>query len=187
MYFINSEYNKNKIEEIAMSMYLFKIGCWLEEDIPSLKKDSLNVLMSNPHNKGSWYNIFTESDDFDKYEISFDKMSVHPVNSSEDLKCSYDHAEGGYTFLIALKTEEILCQPGLVSQMIVGTSFEDINLLYPAIVDDEETVCYEQWIDGQWDEGYFIGREDMSCVGEEAGACLGLIPMEGFINPENYT
>ena len=170
-----------------MYIYLFIIGCWSEEDIPTLKKDSLNILMSNPDNKGSWYSIFTDSDDFDKYKMSFDKMSVHPANSSEDIKFSYDHAEGGYTFFVALKTEEVLYQPDLVSQMIVGTSFENINLLYPATVDDEETVCYEQWVDGQWDEGYAIGRGDMSCVGEKAGECLGLSTMEDFINPENYT
>ena len=169
-----------------MSIYLFKIGCWSEEDAESLKKDSLKVLMNNPDNKGSWHSIFTESDDFDMYDISFDKMSIHPANSSEDFKCSYDDSEEQYIFLIALKTEEILCHPGLVSQMIAGTSFENLYLLYPAAVDGEETVCYEQWVDGEWDEGYFIGGEDMSCVGEEAGEVLG-ISTEDFINPETYT
>jgi len=169
-----------------MSIYLFKIGCWSEEDAESLKKDSLKVLMNNPDNKGSWHSIFTESDDFDMYDISFDKMSIHPANSSEDFKCSYDDSEEQYIFLIALKTEEILCHPGLVSQMIAGTSFENLYLLYPAVIDDEETVCYEQWVDEEWDEGYFIGGEDMSCVGEGAGEVLGISPMEDFINPENY-
>ena len=169
-----------------MSIYLFKIGCWSEEDAESLKKDSFKVLMNNPDNKGSWHSIFTESDDFDMYDISFDKMSIHPANSSEDFKCSYDDSEEQYIFLIALKTEEILCHPGLVSQMIAGTSFENLYLLYPAVIDDEETVCYEQWVDGEWDEGYFIGGKDMSCVGEEAGEVLG-ISTEDFINPENYT
>jgi hypothetical protein len=169
-----------------MSIYLFKIGCWSEEDAESLKKDSLKVLMNNTDNKGSWHSIFTESDDFDMYDISFDKMSIHPANSSEDFKCSYDDSEEQYIFLIALKTEEILCHPGLVSQMIAGTSFENLYLLYPAVIDDEETVCYEQWVDGEWDEGYFIGGKDMSCVGEEAGEVLG-ISTEDFINPENYT
>lgn len=169
-----------------MSIYLFKIGCWSEEDAESLKKDSLKVLMNNPNNKGSWHSIFTESDDFDMYDISFDKMSIHPANSSEDFKCSYDDSEEQYIFLIALKTEEILCDPGLVSRMIAGTSFENLYLLYPAVIDDEETVCYEQWVDGEWDEGYFIGGKDMSCVGEEAGEVLG-ISTEDFINPENYT
>ena len=169
-----------------MSIYLFKIGCWSEEDAESLKKDSLKVLMNNPDNKGSWHSIFTESDDFDMYDISFGKMSIHPANSSEDFKCSYDDSEEQYIFLIALKTEEILCHPGLVSQMIAGTSFENLYLLYPAVIDDEETVCYEQWVDGEWDEGYFIGGKDMSCVGEEAGEVLG-ISTEDFINPENYT
>ncbi|MDA7735351.1 hypothetical protein N8880_04230 [Gammaproteobacteria bacterium] len=169
-----------------MSIYLFKIGCWSEEDAESLKKDGLKVLMNNPDNKGSWHSIFTESDDFDMYDISFDKMSIHPANSSEDFKCSYDDSEEQYIFLIALKTEEILCHPGLVSQMIAGTSFENLYLLYPAVIDDEETVCYEQWVDGEWDEGYFIGGKDMSCVGEEAGEVLG-ISTEDFINPENYT
>ena len=169
-----------------MSIYLFKIGCWSEEDAESLKKDSLKVLMNNPDNKGSWHSIFTESDDFDMYDISFDKMSIHPANSSEDFKCSYDDSEEQYIFLIALKTEEIVCHPGLVSQMIAGTSFENLYLLYPAVIDDEETVCYEQWVDGEWDEGYFIGGKDMSCVGEEAREVLG-ISTEDFINPENYT
>jgi len=169
-----------------MSIYLFKIGCWSEEDAESLKKDSLKVLMNNPDNKGRWHSIFTESDDFDMYDISFDKMSIHPANSSEDFKCSYDDSEEQYIFLIALKTDEILCHPGLVSQMIAGTSFENLYLLYPAVIDDEETVCYEQWVDGEWDEGYFIGGKDMSCVGEEAGEVLG-ISTEDFINPENYT
>ena len=170
-----------------MSIYLFKIACWSEDDIPTLKKDSLNALMSNPDNKGSRYSIFTESDDFDTYEISFDKMSIHPANSSEDLRCSYDDSEEQYIFLIALKTEEVLCHPGLVSQMIIGTSFESLFLLYPATIDDEETVCYEQWVDGEWDEGYFVGGKDMSCVGEEAGEILGISPMEDFLNPESYS
>lgn len=171
-----------------MFIYLFKVSCWSEEDIATLKEDSFNTLLSNPDNKGSWYSIYSESDDFDMYEMSFDKMSIHPANSSEDLKFSYDNAEENYTFLIALKAEEILQIPGLIYKMQDGTNFPNLFLLYPAKTDDdEEIVCYEQWVDGEWDEGYYIGSSDMSCAGDSAGEVLCIAPMEEFINPENYS
>lgn len=171
-----------------MFIYLFKVGCFSKEDIATLKADSFSTLLSNPENKGSWYTIYSDADDFDKYEMSFDKMSIQPVSDPEDLKCSYDDAEEDYTFLIALKTEEILYMPAFIYKMQDGTSFENLFLLYPAeTFDDEEIVCYEQWVDGEWDEGYFIGERDLSCTGDAAGEVLGITPMEEFINPENYT
>lgn len=169
-----------------MYIYLFKIWCYSEDDVKKLRQNDLNVMMSNPENKGSWYSIFTESADFDTYEIPFDKMTIKPANSSEDLKCNYDDSEEAYNFLIALKTEEVLYEPSLISQAISGTEFESLFLLYPASVNGEDTVCYEQWVDGQWDEGYFIGNEDMSCVGNDCAEILGISPLEDFINPENY-
>ena len=170
-----------------MYLYLFKIDCYSEDDISNLKQDDLNILMSNPGNKGSWYSISTESNDFDKWDISFDKMSVSPADTSEDLKCSYDEAEESYTFLVALKSDEILCEPPMISNVVSGTAFESVTLLYPALINGEETVCYEQWIDEEWDEGYMAGGEDMSCVGDVAGEIMGISPMEEFINPENYS
>lgn len=171
-----------------MYVYLFKVNCWSEEDIETLKENSFNTLLSNPDNKGSWYSIYSESDDFDMYEMSFDKMSIHPANSSDDLKYSYDDAEESYTFLVALKAEEILIGPAFISNMHAGTNFENLYLLYPAkTFEDEEIVCYEQWVDGEWDEGYFIGGRDMSCAGDSAGEVLGISPMKEFINPENYS
>ena len=113
-------------------------------------------------------------------------MTIKPANSSEDLKCNYDDSEEAYNFLIALKTEEVLYEPSLISQAISGTEFESLFLLYPASVNGEDTVCYEQWVDGQWDEGYFIGNEDMSCVGNACAEILGISPLEDFINPESY-
>ena len=169
-----------------MYIYLFKISCWSEDDVEKLRQIDLNTMMSNPENKGSWYSIYTESADFDTYEIPFDKMKIQPSNSPEDLKCNYDGDEEVYNFLIALKTQEVLYQPAFISNAISGTSFDGLYLLYPATVNGEETVCYEQFVDGQWDEGYFIGSKDMSCVGDSCSEILGISPLEDFINPENY-
>ena len=69
-----------------MYIYLFKISCWSEDDVEKLRQNDLNIMMSNPENKGSWYSIYTESADFDTYEIPFDKMKIQPSNSPEDLK-----------------------------------------------------------------------------------------------------
>jgi hypothetical protein len=169
-----------------MYIYLFKISCWSEDDVKKLRQNDLKAMMSNPQNKGSWYSIFTESADFDTYKIPFDKMKIQPCNSPEDLKYNYDDAEEAYNFLIVLKTEEVLYQPAFISNAISGTAFDALYLLYPATVDGEETVCYEQFVDGQWDEGYFIGSKDMSCVGDSCSEILGISPLEDFINPENY-
>ena len=122
-----------------MYLYLFKIDCYSEDDILNLKQDDLNILMSNPGNKGSWYSISTESTDFDKWDISFDKMSISPADTSEDLKCSYDEAEENYTFLVALKSDEILCEPSMISNVnkviitphrfVISTQYSIVNLL----------------------------------------------------------
>jgi hypothetical protein len=170
-----------------MYIYLFKISCWSEDDVEKLRQIDLNTMMSNPENKGSWYSIYTESTDFDTYEIPFDKMKIQPSNSPEDLKCNYDSDEEVYNFLIALKTEEVLYQPAFIANVISGTAFDGLYLMYPATVNGEETVCYEQFVDGQWDEGYFIGSKDMSCVGNSCAEILGISPLEDFINPENYS
>ena len=169
-----------------MYIYLFKISCWSEDDVEKLRQIDLNTMMSNPENKGSWYSIYTESADFDTYEIPFDKMKIQPSNSPEDLKCNYDGDEEVYNFLIALKTEEVLYQPAFIANVISGTAFDGLYLMYPATVNGEETVCYEQFVDGQWDEGYFIGSKDMSCAGNSCAEILGISPLEDFINPENY-
>jgi hypothetical protein len=169
-----------------MYIYLFKISCWSEDDVEKLRQIDLNTMMSNPENKGSWYSIYTESADFDTYEIPFDKMKIQPSNSPEDLKCNYDGDEEVYNFLIALKTEEVLYQPAFIANVISGTAFDGLYLMYPATVNGEETVCYEQFVDGEWDEGYFIGSKDMSCAGNSCAEILGISPLEDFINPENY-
>lgn len=169
-----------------MHIYLFKTTSWSEEDVETLRQNDLDAMMSNPKNKGNWYSISSESTDFNTYEISFDKMSIKPANSPEELEYNYDDAEEQYNFLIALKTEEVLYQPAFISEAINGTAFEGLYLLYPATVNGEETVCYEQWVDGQWDEGYFIGNEDLSCVGDSCEEIIGISPLEDFVNPENY-